>query len=470
MKSKIKRVREEPEYVSLETAQEDLLKKMEDILCTMGDRQIHLLKAQTALGKTYAYCDLIKKYHKDFKIMVVVPTNKLQYEVARELQYKGIEVYLTPNTKDTLSKLGMDALACEVENLYETGCGIIVKSEIAKAKNNCNNPIIKARLEEYLKFKEVMVTKNVVVTTHAMFLHLPEKIIREFKIIVDEDILSTVFKNMNSISFYELIDTIEGNFLSLQMNQRIEQLMRMDEGTVTSTEMGELYESQIKKFHESGVNLSSGILNFVQSTTCYIDVVNENIHYFTKQELPNVGMMIVSATMCKELYENYAPSRVVTYDEVALVKLKGQIFQYTKETMSRSMIDDYGYEKMYPQILKHIKKESGINTLTFKKYTSPKVQIYLGKCEGFNDYKGEDLLVIGTPHNVPFVYKLVGKILGYDTGDTLAVRNIIHNGYEFNIMTYGSKGMRDLQLFFIESELEQAVGRARALRYLLLTS
>ena len=134
------------------------------------------------------------------------------------------------------------------------------------------------------------------------------------------------------------------------------------------------------------------------------------------------------------------------------------------------MIDDYGYEKMYPQILKHIKKESGINTLTFKKYTSPKVQIYLGKCEGFNDYKGEDLLVIGTPHNVPFVYKLVGKILGYDTGDTLAVRNIIHNGYEFNIMTYGSKGMRDLQLFFIESELEQAVGRARALRYLLLTS
>ena len=32
------------------------------------------------------------------------------------------------------------------------------------------------------------------------------------------------------------------------------------------------------------------------------------------------------------------------------------------------------------------------------------------------------------------------------------------------MMTYGDEEMRNLQLFFIESELEQAVGRARLLR------
>ena len=73
-------------------------------------------------------------------------------------------------------------------------------------------------------------------------------------------------------------------------------------------------------------------------------------------------------------------------------------------------------------------------------------------------------MVLGTPHSADCVYLLLGKYLGYDTSDTLAVHRIEKNGFSFPIMTYGNKHLQNLQLYFIESELEQAVGRARLLR------
>jgi len=45
----------------------------------------------------------------------------------------------------------------------------------------------------------------------------------------------------------------------------------------------------------------------------------------------------------------------------------------------------------------------------------PGSEIHFGKTEGFNTYKGLDIAVIGTPHNSPILYKLVGAMLGYST-------------------------------------------------------
>ena len=104
------------------------------------------------------------------------------------------------------------------------------------------------------------------------------------------------------------------------------------------------------------------------------------------------------------------------------------------------------------------------NVITFKKF-SPDAEIYFGKTEGFNEYKGKDLAVIGTPHNVPFLYNLIGAYLGYRTDDRLSVRYVENGMYAFPFMTFRDKEIRNLQFYFIESELEQAIGRARILRH-----
>ena len=54
-------------------------------------------------------------------------------------------------------------------------------------------------------------------------------------------------------------------------------------------------------------------------------------------------------------------------------------------------------------------------------------------------------------------------MLGDCTAGEMKRRKIKRNGYSFSIMTYSNEEMQNLQLFFIESELEQAIGRARLL-------
>lgn len=107
-------------------------------------------------------------------------------------------------------------------------------------------------------------------------------------------------------------------------------------------------------------------------------------------------------------------------------------------------------------------KETAI--ITFKMLNESK-NIYFGKTEGFNVYEGKNLLVLGTPHNVPFIYQLIGCSLGYEADEKMTVLEAENNGYLFQIMTYKNQDMRNLQFYFLESELEQAVGRARLLRY-----
>ena len=47
-----------------------------------------------------------------------------------------------------------------------------------------------------------------------------------------------------------------------------------------------------------------------------------------------------------------------------------------------------------------------------------------------------------------------------NTDDTLAVRRIERNGFNFSFMTFKDTLLREIQLYLIESEAEQAVGRA----------
>jgi hypothetical protein len=47
--------------------------------------------------------------------------------------------------------------------------------------------------------------------------------------------------------------------------------------------------------------------------------------------------------------------------------------------------------------------------------------------------------------------------------ERLSYRTIEHNGMRFRFMTYRGPLLRAIQLGLIEAELEQAVGRARAL-------
>lgn len=93
--------------------------------------------------------------------------------------------------------------------------------------------------------------------------------------------------------------------------------------------------------------------------------------------------------------------------------------------------------------------------------------MYFGNCSGYDTLKGSNIAVVGTPHHNNIEYFLTAKALGIDfkTSDTtMSHQKIEYNGFRFKFNCFDNKDLREIQLAMIESDLIQAVGRARILR------
>ena len=73
--------------------------------------------------------------------------------------------------------------------------------------------------------------------------------------------------------------------------------------------------------------------------------------------------------------------------------------------------------------------------------------------------------MVGTPHISPAHIALYSAVLGYlETNTELPEakrQKVTHNGFEFSFTTYDDEKLRAIQFYFIESNLRQAIGRAR---------
>jgi hypothetical protein len=81
--------------------------------------------------------------------------------------------------------------------------------------------------------------------------------------------------------------------------------------------------------------------------------------------------------------------------------------------------------------------------------------------------KGQDMAIVGTPHRNEAQYFLTASILGFEiktTDTTMSHQKIEYNGFRFKFNCFDHEKLRNIQLSLIESDLIQAVGRARTLR------
>ncbi len=114
-------------------------------------------------------------------------------------------------------------------------------------------------------------------------------------------------------------------------------------------------------------------------------------------------------------------------------------------------------------------KRSTVQTITFStfKHQFPNAveHIHFGKTSGFDKLRGEDIAVLGTPHPNPIVLALYTSVLGMQVRSSdfnkIGQKCVNHNGFRFWFNAYDNEDLRLLQFYFIESELRQAVGRAR---------
>ena len=462
------------EYVSLEEAQKDLHDNFKKCQSSMDDK-IHVIKGQTGIGKSSTYINCLENSDKPY--IVAVPTNLLKDEIYEKCIAEGYNVIETPTLPTDLP----DDVKDEIERLYTIGAsftaGKYIRS-VAEVKG-----LIK--LIEYIDQMEIVKKfPGHIITTHSRLLYFTHDQFQTHNILIDEDIMKTLLQ-VSKVSIRDLLkiqtlkyiswadkNEVDDKFKNIFINTDYQSFVKTKP---ISLENMENFEMQIA---EHGSEINSNVMGFLKCSVAYRyntnrEIMsmgkgfyreNDMIQYLVKLKLPEQKIIILSATADEKVYKRMFDDRL-TFHYCKQAKYRGKLVQYPQRSYSRNCLSK-DKELYDDESFKKVKEIAGeIPIITFKAYKTEETELNFGNTEGHNCHEGKDIAVVGTPHLHEIVYKMFALGLDIDiTNAEMKYQEIERNKFKFWFMTYVDENLRDIQLWLIESELEQAVGRARLLR------
>lgn len=473
---------EPEEYVSMEEAEKCLQENLREAFGSV-DSGMHLIMAQTGLGKTRAYVRLAAENPRH-KFLIALPTNSLKEEVRRALLSSGIpekSIFMTasvhgnpfipPEVQSRISiahNRGLHNMTAKIiRNYYEEN-----KEELSGKK------AVEEECDRILLGIKKVQDERIVVTTHAYLAQLDGSFLKGYTVIIDEDFLQLqVFNRMYQVSV-ECLKELESMGVP-GYSLIASEILRTGKGEYRRAgwrrEGFPLSEEEQEGMHGFG---TCDNINDLMEAGAYVrmedkDTEKEVIKYFCPLHLPEMKYIVLSATFNYSIYEKYfdGKTKVYTYQEKK-AKYQGNLQQYTYHSLGRA---DLAEKKQVFDLAKEMLGDQDLNIISFKmfepedgKRLNP-ADIHFGNSTGINSLEGKDLAVIGTPYKVEEYYKLIGCYLGADVnceGDKrVALRRVKYKGKRFLITSFKNSLLREIQLYSIESELEQCVGRARLLRH-----
>jgi len=437
--------------IPLELAESRFKTEFDRVMSSGEAGKIYLFKLPTAIGKTSSITSCVG-------VTIAAPTNDLKNEISQRMNVvhhstpDGI-VFETEHLNNKLNyyySIGLAGKATAVLHDMVNGTGLVKypQSDIDKATEYLN------------QLKNVYRSNETILTTHNRAL------LSDFKndtLIFDEDPINSLL-NIKSLEISDLVkidnnsrdhnSSLKTTIDSLQDKPRGEII----ETPVLSVDLDEVIDKVSK------TTISSDIFSFYRSSYMMRDPGTPNtVHYVVKKDLPlNKKVIILSATIPVYIYQKIYGDRVEVID-ICDVEQIGEIIQYTKRSCSRN-----GLAKYHREISDQVGNTPVITFKSFQhQFQNPVKDMYFGNCSGYDGMKGQDLAVVGTPHRDNVQYLLTASVLGIDfkTSDTtMTHQKIEYNGFRFSIKCYDHQDLRNIQLSFIESDLIQAVGRARTLR------
>ena len=458
------------EYYSIEEAQEDLKQNICKAV-ESKEKKFYIVKAQTAMGKSEAFLELMKTTDKKF--LVAVPTNKLKNELYDRAVKKGIKAVKSPSLHEIEDKMPPRVWG-RITHLYKTGQYYKVYPYI---RETLQNEKIEC-LDEYLiQKKEFDNYDGHCITTHRKLLNMTEGGLKKFDVvIIDEDIIKeSILPNQCEIAISAL-EKIRGyaskNSACSELADKINEVLKAIEAKAPIKVPGFKWDAKNriksgKEEFDSMLSLADIPSFCLAESFMYRDASTEwnhsedSIVFLMPYRFYDRKYIMVSATASKDICECVFGREKVDFYECKKARYKGVLKQYHARSMSRINIG------MNPEIYDSIKNRSKFNhMITFKKFKTG--EYYFGNAVGCDKLKGENIDVVGTPYHADFLYRLLPFALGIDVDMDAKMKTCLvkHNGYQFYFTTFGEehKILRNFHLWMIESELEQAVGRARLLR------
>ena len=446
-------------YTDINNARNELFSVMQEALNSTDNKALHIINAQTGLGKTEEYINCMM--YSDRPFIIAVSTTELKEEVFYRCIKKGIEnVVMTPKLPEDI-----DIWESTILETYYTKGDVQGYHDFLKMLED-KYPSMKKYKEE---LRKTLNSTGHILTTHIRFLNnmFSEKAIFDHEIIIDEDIIKTAFisgkvskkalktiiKKYKDSMPYSVIMRLKSYITAESKENQLTCLKLKNKSTlyISNDNLHKIYEDSFVDF------------NFYDLINAKAVITSDDYIYFSNMRtLPDKKIIMVSATASEFIYKNMFPDRNIHYHEISKVRYEGKIIQYFSESFSRNWIKHN--KDIFDKIMKY---HDNCNKITFLSYSSEEDPLHFGNTEGKDDFANNDLLVFGTPFHNEVIYKLMAAIMGFDI-DKINKRSLNHRiiemrEFEFLFFTYDYEPLRVIQMYFISSEIEQAVGRARLL-------
>jgi len=455
------------ETITLEETEKRLVEAFNTI--RNGEKgKVYCLKSSVGVGKTHQMIELGKNKN----IMYALPTHKLKDEVYNRAIENGLDIKSTP----MIPILEDLELSSKVNKFYNNGNFKLARNEMYKYVQNHNNDDAKKINEYFANEEDALNFKGSLATTHKKAVHL-ENVYQDI-VIYDEDITNSVIE-IKSISIKNLIDlqdriSFSNNDESIQFaNELIQIINNSDVYTTCTLDVDSKKLKSFIKLNNSTLNFSvdSPILGFLNADFFIkVPIVSEDettyaIYFVEKFELnKSVINVILSATLDYNICNKLFQDRLVWID-IGETENAGNLYQDISYSCSRSSLSNKSTES---KIKEFIKSKEIDNVITFKASESEyNASLHFGNVEGFDFMSGKDLVVVGTPHYSNIKYLLLASALGYKVNSNnteFKPQNVEYNGFKFKFNTFSDVTLRQIQLWTIESELVQSIGRARLTR------
>lgn len=452
---------EEPQFQDVD----EVYKKLENVLGDLlksTENGVYVIKAPTGIGKTEAIVNFAAENH----FSVAFPTHKLKEEVSQRLTSKRIKHIKVPELP-LLEK----PFSEKIEHLYHIGAYRTVNKYLRQIVND--NEEVSIFLEDLEKVKT---SKNeLLLTTHQRAIFTNDD--SNSTVIFDEDPIPSLFP----ISQMKVSDLIFA-FTKLQDNEVNKDVIITFQNMILNAPFDIVQERSsfllpsVKDLEQTIVEertISSNVLGFLNCDYFLkMRIHNTDYIYFIQRKKLSMSKktIILSATI-NEKISKLVFGEEVTFVDLGLVKPVGSMLQVTSKSFSRFTIKENHNElkSLAKNLMELYNPESEI--ITYKDFSAggQHEEIYFGNTEGIDNLKGENITVIGTPHLNPIAYMLISVTLGYRMGleeSRMEYRPVERNGLRFYFTTYSNDTLlKEIQFYLVESQLLQAIGRARVNRF-----
>lgn len=491
------------EKMELKQAQAQLKRILSEV--QEADGGIHIVQVPTGLGKTTGITQMDYTSKRMGQTVVMLPTHDLIQQVSDSFYEEivnGNQTVMPARSLERPSHL----LEAQDKDKYDYLMAVGAYEQAGKFFNKAIKKSGRGDDDAVLDYKKAQVlvrTSHLSLTTHKMGLtqHFLWDVMPE-TVIIDEDPMMTLL-NTNSIKISDLetllsaVKSLPNSFYMVQWLEELLDALRVSQqaqresmerddagklkgekflGSVNKLEKPNFTTShllkKIEKWIVDGVYVfESPILELFNGGFWTINVetaergitVASSFTLVQKPQFPAGAhkVIVFSATVSKTVWNQLYPE--AKFYEVGTVQNKGTVKQHFINTSKTRL-------KENKDAIKDILKAEDIqNLITFKGtkgyFSEFQTEMHLGNTQGYNSLKGEDIAVAGTFSYPEHILNLIVFAVAGEYPENMFNYKLNINGFRFSFFTFSNPIHRALHTHIIESELQQAIGRARAIHF-----